>query len=202
MSHIVRYLSHPQVAIDPTTPVPSWSLNNIGRKRVAKLARSDALLGTKHVVSSAETKAIETATPLANALGCQLVVREAMHENDRSATGFLPRDEFESVADQFFARPFESIRGWETAIDAQARIVKEVCDCLAHCVEGDVLFVGHGGVGTLLYCYLADVPISRTFDQGTGGGGCYYEFTPQLRKPPAGWKTLEELCGPKKGSFT
>ncbi len=194
MSQIARYLSHPQVAIDPNTPVPNWSLNDIGRKRVDMLARSSALLGTRHVISSGETKAIETASPLAKALGCNLVVREAMHENDRSATGFLPPEEFERVADQFFARPQDSVRGWETAVAAQTRIVKEVRECLKHCAEGDVLFVGHGGVGTLLLCSLYDVPISRTLDQGLGGGGCYFEFDPQLDRPLTGWQALERLC--------
>lgn len=165
------------------------------------LARSDALLGTKHVISSAETKAIETAAPLAEALGCHLVVREAMHENDRSATGFLPPDEFERVADQFFARPQESVCGWETADAAQARIVREVRDCLEQCKEGDVLLVGHGGVGTLLFCYLSGVPISRTFDQSVGGGGCYFEFTTKLGKPLAAWQPIEELSGLRTSTF-
>ncbi|WP_413718939.1 histidine phosphatase family protein [Silicimonas sp. MF1-12-2] len=195
MTQSVRYLSHPQVIIDPTKPVQSWSLNERGHERVAALAASDALLGTRHVISSAETKALETATPLAEALGCQLVIREAMHENDRGATGFLPPDEFETVADQFFAHPEESVRGWETAKTAQARIVREVRACLEACNRGDVLFVGHGGVGTLLFCHLSQVPISRRFDQGSGGGGCYFEFAAPNGKPIANWQPLENLIG-------
>lgn len=195
MTQSVRYLSHPQVIIDPTKPVQSWSLNERGHERVAALAASDALLGTRHVISSAETKALETATPLAEALGCQLVIREAMHENDRGATGFLPPDEFETVADQFFAHPEESVRGWETAKTAQARIVREVRACLEAFNRGDVLFVGHGGVGTLLFCHLSQVPISRRFDQGSGGGGCYFEFAAPNGKPIANWQPLENLIG-------
>lgn len=195
MTQSVRYLSHPQVIIDPTKPVQSWSLNERGHARVAALAASDALLGTRHVISSAETKALETATPLAEALGCQLVIREAMHENDRGATGFLPPDEFETVADQFFAHPEESVRGWETAKTAQARIVREVRACLEAFNRGDVLFVGHGGVGTLLFCHLSQVPISRRFDQGSGGGGCYFEFAAPNGKPIANWQPLENLIG-------
>ena len=145
------------------------------------------------MISSAETKAIETATPLARALGCQLDIREAMHENDRSATGFLPPEEFESVADRFFARPADSVRGWETAIAAQDRIVREVGDCLSRCASGDVLFVGHGGVGTLLFCHLSGLPISRDYDQGPGGGGCYFEFAGPLGRPKARWQPLESL---------
>ncbi|MDA9865351.1 hypothetical protein N9C96_01605 [bacterium] len=65
-----RYLSHPQVVIDPLKDVQSWSRNDLGKRRVACLAKSGALTGTKVVIGSAETKAIETATLLAEALGC------------------------------------------------------------------------------------------------------------------------------------
>lgn len=193
MAQTVRYLSHPQVLVDPATPVPRWSLSPVGLARVTKLAASRALSGTEHVISSAETKALETATPLAKALGCPLAVREAMHENDRSATGFLPPDEFEAIADQFFAHPEESVRGWETAKSAQERIVGEVRASLAQCPEGDILFVGHGGVGTLLFCALSQVAISRAYDQGPGGGGCYFEFTADLSAPRSRWQPLETL---------
>ncbi|MCP4070637.1 MAG: histidine phosphatase family protein [Hyphomicrobiales bacterium] len=170
MQRTIRYLSHPQILIDPRKPVPNWSLNDLGKKRVANLAKSDALVGTLHVVSSAETKATETAFPLAEALGCAEEIRADMHENDRSATGFLPAKEFEIVANRFFANPDESVRGWETAASAQARIVKEVVTFLRKHPDGDILFVGHGGVGTLLYCHLSGVPISRKYDQVPGGG--------------------------------
>lgn len=194
MPRVIRYLTHPQVLIDPTKDVREWSLNAVGRARVRALARSGALHGTTVVFSSAETKAIETATPLAAAAGCALSIRGGMHENDRSATGFLPAEEFEAVADAFFAQPDQSVRGWETAKAAQARIVGEVRACLAHTPEGDILFVGHGAVGTLLYCHLADLPISRDHDQGAGGGGCFFEFDDEQGGPEAGWRPMEALA--------
>lgn len=103
MPQIVRYLTHPQVLMEPLRDVRAWSLNQVGSNRVASLAAQlGSLSGTRRVVSSDETKALETATPLASALGVALEVRPRMHENDRSATGFLPPQEFEAVADQFF----------------------------------------------------------------------------------------------------
>ena len=195
MSRTVRYLSHPQVVIDPSKDVRTWSLDDVGRGRVTALAVSGALTGTAIIVSSAETKALETARPLAEALGCELRIRERMHENDRSATGFLPPDEFERVADRFFASPDDSVRGWETARAAQRRIVAEVENSLRSAPDGDVLLVGHGGVGTLLYCHLAGVPISREHDQGPGGGGCYLEFAMDAPREVAGWRPMEDLIG-------
>src|SRR6185295_18990407 len=121
----VCYLTHPQVEIDPAVPVPEWSLSALGRNRVIALAAAGWLSGTSQIITSAEGKAVETAEILAAALGLSIEVREAMHENDRSATGFLPPAEFDVVVDAFFANPTTSVRGWEPAIDAQVRIVRE-----------------------------------------------------------------------------
>lgn len=199
MPRTIRYLTHPQVVIDAAKPITQWSLTDIGTSRVVALARSGALNGTRQVISSAEVKALETAAPIAEALGCAVEIRTDMHENDRSSTGFLPPDEFEAVADRFFARPDESVRGWETASAAQARIVAAVQDCLNRQPTGDILFVGHGGVGTLLFCHLAGHPITRDFDQGPGGGGCYFEFSTPRGRPKSRWQPLERLMDPDPG---
>jgi broad specificity phosphatase PhoE len=188
----LRYLTHPQVRIDPSIPVPQWGLSEVGRRRVAELVASGMLTGTRTVVSSAERKAIETAEPIAAALGIGLTVREAMHENDRSATGYLPPAEFERMADAFFANPDMSVRGWERAVDARARIVLETRAALASAPEGDILFVGHGGVGTLLYSHFADLPIDRRHDQPAGGGNLF-AVERATGKVLHGWKSIEAL---------
>ena len=190
MNAVVRYLTHPQVQIDPAVPVPSWGLSAEGRSRVQTLIRAAWLTGTAEVISSAERKAIETAQMIAAALSVDFEIREAMHENDRSATGFLPPREFESTADEFFAQPNQSIRGWERAVDAQARIVREVESVLERQQQGDILFVGHGAVGTLLFCHYAGVPISRVHDQPSGGGH-YFTMTRADRRVLHAWRPME-----------
>lgn len=192
MTNVVRYLTHPQVTIDPSIPVPDWGLSQMGRARTESVTATGQLSGTRQVISSGERKAIETAEIIAAKLGIDVEVREAMHENDRSATGFLVPDEFEATANQFFGQPHVSIRGWERAVDAQLRIVDEVEHVLARGTPGDVLFVGHGGVGTLLYCHYAGLAIDRVHDQ-LAGGGCFFAFTSQERRVLHGWRRLEEL---------
>jgi broad specificity phosphatase PhoE len=199
---IARYLSHPQVLINPDKDVPKWSLNEIGQARVRQLTEritKDGILSdTKYVISSNETKALETAEPIVDILGCTLTICPLMHENDRNSTGFLKPDEFERVADQFFATPDVSARGWETAQHAQTRILQQVNESLSSHKHDDVLFVGHGGVGTLLYCALSGNEIHRKFDQGaanTGavGGGNYFAFDINTKKPLHGWHAMEEM---------
>jgi hypothetical protein len=68
------------------------------------------------------------------------------------------------VADQFFGQPLDSIRGWERAIDAQVRIVRDVEHVLARNRSGDVIFVGHGAVGTF---YSAIIPVLRLIEPMT-----------------------------------
>ncbi len=168
------YITHPQVAIDPAVPVPDWGLSETGLARTRQAAQLSWVRQLRRIVSSAERKAIETATVLADVAGIGADIDASMHENDRSATGFLPPPAFEQAADWFFAHPDESFRGWERAVDAQARIVSAVSKVLAgHDPNLPIAFVGHGGVGTLLKCHLARRPISRDRDQPGGGGNLF-----------------------------
>ena len=59
MTILVRYLSHPQVQIDPSVPVPSWGLNDVGRARVSALIEAGWLSGTTAIVSSRRDVGIE-----------------------------------------------------------------------------------------------------------------------------------------------
>ena len=187
---IAYYITHPQVQIDANVLVPEWGLSEIGRARALAMLEQPWVGSIRRVVSSAERKAIETAEILARQLGLTVEVRERMHENDRSATGFLPPPEFEAVADRFFANPHKSIRGWERAIDAQQRIVSEVEAVLDAAVGGDIAFVGHGGVGTLLLLSLSNREISREADQPAGGGN-YFAYDIGARSILHGWRPID-----------
>ncbi|AZY95587.1 histidine phosphatase family protein (plasmid) [Paracoccus sp. Arc7-R13] len=193
MAPAVRYLTHPQILIEPTKDSRSWSLNSTGALRVARLAsRQSCLQFTRHIVSSPEKTAMETATPLAQALGLVVDIRENMREHDRSSTGFLSKRELEQASSAYFSQPERSVRGWEAASAAQRRIMSEVDACLDRDLLGDVLIVGHGGVGALLYCGLSGHAIDRDHVQDMGGG-VWFEFDSILRLPLKGWRPMEAL---------
>ncbi|WP_095199127.1 histidine phosphatase family protein [Mesorhizobium carmichaelinearum] len=187
---ILYYVTHPQVQIDAAIPVPEWGLSDIGRARAVAMLDQPWVGSIRRIVSSAERKAIETAQILASHLRLAVEVRQRMHENDRSATGFLPPPEFEAVADQFFANPHESVRGWERAIDAQHRIVSEVTAVLDGDEACDVAIIGHGGVGTLLLLCLSGREISREADQPAGGGN-YFAYDIGARRVMHGWRPID-----------
>ncbi|HRJ68225.1 MAG TPA: histidine phosphatase family protein [Beijerinckiaceae bacterium] len=185
------YLTHPQVRIDPAIPVPDWGLSDVGRARIMTLAGAPWIRRFGRIVSSGERKAMESAQAVGLAIGVPVELAEASHENDRSSTGFLPPQEFERMADAFFASPQDSVRGWERAIDAQARIVAVVRQVLQARPRTPTLFVGHGGVGTLLKCWLRGRDITRAEDQGPGGGGNHFGFTLSPKGVLHDWLPLE-----------
>ncbi|MCT4655227.1 MAG: phosphoglycerate mutase family protein [Cohaesibacter sp.] len=192
---LVRYLTHPQVQIEPYIPVPQWELSDKGRSRIEAVVATDWLLGTTHIFSSDETKVLQTARPMAEGLRLPVTVRPDMGEIDRSSTGFLLPEHFEEMVRLFFFHPDQSIRGWESAKDAQLRIVgafhQAIAEVKAKAVMGDVLLVGHGAVGTLLYCHLMGLPIDHRFSQPEGGGN-YLTMDWTEQRVLHSWLPMEE----------
>lgn len=186
-----RYLSHPEVDVQPDVAVPDWSLRSLGRERVeALIAREPTwLTAAQRLLTSPERKARETAELLGQAIGIEATVIETSAEVDRSATGFVPHERHEELADQLFAHPNQSADGWERAVDASQRI----CAAMEpyRDLPGGTIAVGHGGVGTLLWCAWQDLPIRRSFDQSGQGQGWLIGWTAPADSHP--WRRFEEL---------
>lgn len=187
----VHFLTHPEVAIDPAMPIPDWPLSPRGLERSRAMLAQPWVPCIRAVFSSTERKARDMAAILAGHLRLGFAQVEALGENDRSATGYLPPAEFEATADAFFANPERSVRGWERAVDAQARIVAAVRGVLAQASPGDVAIVAHGGVGALLLCHIKGVAISRAEDQPGSGGGNGFRFARDGWGLLAGWRRVE-----------
>jgi len=194
----VFFITHPDVVIDSGVPVPDWPLNERGQARMRAMTAQPWARVVRGIFASSERKARDAAQILAEALGLGVYsVIANLGENDRSATGFLAKDEFEATVDAFFAQPLQSIRGWEPAADAQIRIVGAVEQALSRTPEGmDIAIVGHGGTGTLLYCHLAGLPIDRRYDQPATNGGNWFAFDRVSRKLLCdGWQSINTAAG-------
>ena len=189
----VLFITHPDVTIDPAVPVPDWPLSPRGRARMRRALALPFVASVGSVWCSSERKAVDGAEILADHLRLGFVRLAGLGENDRSSTGYLPRAEFESVADAFFAHPFQSVRGWERAVDAQQRIVAAVDQVIQSCerVGGDIAVVSHGGVGALLLCHLLGAPISRVHDQPATNGGNLFAFDAVTRRVRHGWRPID-----------
>lgn len=192
MHRRVCFISHPDVVVSADVPVTRWPLSVAGVARMRAGLAQPWVAAVSAVYCSTETKAIDGARVLAAHRGLRWREDAALGEIDRSATGFLPRAEFERVADAFFAAPEVSIRGWERALDAQRRIVAAVTAIVREDrSEGTLAIVAHGAVGTLLYCALAGKPIDRRFDQPHPGGGCWFTYETDAPAACTWWRPLD-----------
>jgi broad specificity phosphatase PhoE len=191
---LLYFITHPDVLIDPNVPVPDWPLSPRGRERMQAMLAQPWVPTLGAVWCSTERKAIDGATIIADAISAIPRRLAALGENDRSSTGYLPRAEFETTADAFFANPHDSIRGWEKAIDAQRRIIAAIAIVLAGTPAGqDAAVMSHGGVGALLLCHLKQRMISRSEDQPDTSGGNYYCFDRETYSPRHGWMPIEVI---------
>jgi len=188
---VFRFITHPDVRIEPDVPVPDWSLSERGRERMERALALPWMADLRAIWSSQERKAVEGAEILSRGLRIPHRSMAELGENDRTATGFLPKAEFEATADAFFARPEESVRGWERAVDAQTRIVQAMTRILTPRPAGDIAIVAHGAVGALLLCYLKRCPISRSEDQPPGNGGHYFSFDIDASRLLHGWQSID-----------
>ena len=188
----LRYISHPNVLIDPDVPVPDWSLNAEGQRRAQAMTTMAWTASIGRIISSDETKARMTADILAAALGLEVEVRPETGEIDRSATGYLSHERHSELARRLFAEPDVSAEGWETATDAQARVVSALTDVLAAPPAdetSDVAVIGHGGVGTLLYCHLAGLGIDVVHDQP--GQGHFWTYNRASQQVQHTWQAID-----------
>ncbi len=190
------YLSHPQVNIDPEQPVTDWSLSNTGWARIMALAGRRWPKAPAHVFSSPETKARQTAAILATPLGVPVNILPRTGEVDRSATGYLPHDDHEAQADLLFGDPTNSANGWERAVDAQARMLASLAQIQRTHQQGDLLMVGHGAVGSFLWCAISGRRIHRSEDQSPNGGCIWMAgLTTTGAKPIQSWAPMEAYTG-------
>ncbi|WP_242091262.1 histidine phosphatase family protein [Curtobacterium sp. DN_7.5] len=181
----VWFVTHAEPVVEPRRPIGSWGLSAVGRARAAAWRAPVA-----RVIASPERKAVETAELVAG--GGSVEQDPALIEVDRSATGYLPFDEFDAVVDAFFDRPTESVRGWERAVDAQERIVEAVRALAGPGAGpgagGGVVLVSHGAVGALLLASLTGEPVARTHEQP--GMGSVLTLDPVSWRLLSGWKRL------------
>jgi broad specificity phosphatase PhoE len=189
----VYFITHPDVIIDPEIPVPQWPLSRRGKERMKKLLTRSWIDAIDSVYSSTEQKAIDGAKILAEHLEIENEMVEELGEVDRSSTGYLPYEEHEATAKKLFAYPDKSIRGWETARQAQQRIVQAVEEVVANDKgDGDIVIVSHGGVGVLYLCHLKGCPISLKEGPPGANGGSYYCFDAQSKSLIHDWKQIDE----------
>jgi 2,3-bisphosphoglycerate-dependent phosphoglycerate mutase len=146
------------VRIDPGLGVPADPpLTERGHEQAARLADWLAAEGIDHVVTSPKRRSVETAAPLASALGLEVEVLDDLREYDADADEYIPVEHMRAAKDD---RWFAMIEGrWEEyggepVHTFRARVVPSIEQLVERHPGGRVVVVSHGGI---INIYLADM---------------------------------------------
>jgi broad specificity phosphatase PhoE len=142
-------IRHAAPLILQDAPAREWPLSDEGRRACEEFAGRLAAYQVTAIISSAETKARETAASLAASLGLTPGVDADLNEHRRDNAPYLGRPVFEAAIRRLFAEQDMLVFGQETAMQAYTRFAGAVQRALAAHPIGDVALVTHGTVMTL-----------------------------------------------------
>ena len=139
----VVLIRHSIPEVNPGRPASEWRLSAEGVSRCEILASELKRFLPATLLSSPETKAMETAERIGLHLGIELSVGEELREHRRPSV-FLPQSEFHENICRFFASPDSIVYGSESSNDVARRIEAEIRRALSDHPEGNILMVAHG----------------------------------------------------------
>ena len=148
--------------VDVETPAHQWRLRHEGGAGASALGerlRSAGYAPTK-IVASAEPKATQTGSIIAERLRLPFATVDGLHEHDRRAAGFRSPDAFAASMRDLFAHPDAVVFGSESASAALARFATAVDQVVSE-ETSDVVVVSHGTVMSLFVASSARVDASE-----------------------------------------
>jgi broad specificity phosphatase PhoE len=146
MASHLYLVRHGRTQPDPDTPAALWPLSEAGRAETARLATDPRWAEVACFYSSPEEKAIVTARLLAEPHGRAVEIVPDLREVERGLAFFA---DYEAAVLPFFARPAESVHGWERAVDAGRRVATCLKEIGGRAGDGPVAVVSHGLALTL-----------------------------------------------------
>lgn len=145
---LVRHAEPERVA--PGTGVPANPpLTESGRAQAARLADWLAHEPIDVVLSSPQRRAVETAQPVADALGLGVDIAEGLVEYDVQADHYIPMEELRATKDERWRAMVEGRWGefgGEHPDEFRARVDRAVDEIVASNAGRTVVAVCHGGV--------------------------------------------------------
>ena len=149
-------VKHSLPEIEPDKPASAWRLGAVGRRRREALAVGLGDFSPEEIWSSREPKAVETADPVAGALGVPVRVADGLEEHHRDNVSLLPEDDFEEMVERLFCNPDQLVFGTETADQARDRMAAAIGRVI-NAGQADSIVVTHGTVIALFVASVADL---------------------------------------------
>lgn len=142
-------IKHALPDIDPARPASAWQLGETGRGQALALADQLSTYPLQRIITSTESKAIETGQIIAERLKLSCRTADHLHEHERANERYMDKAAFHAKVQRFFSDPDALHFGTETASGAHARFAAAVDHVLAAYADPVLAIVAHGTVISL-----------------------------------------------------
>jgi broad specificity phosphatase PhoE len=148
-------IKHALPIIDPQAPSKTWLLSEEGQNTTTTFARTLKDYQPRHIFSSPEPKALETALTIANVFHIPFEIVNDLHEHHRANEPYdHDRTTFINKIKAFFENPNQLVYGEETAEQARTRFHVGLLSAWRKHREENIAVVSHGTVISLFVAHL------------------------------------------------
>jgi len=173
MNNTFVFLRHAATKKDGDIPVSEWVLTEEGEKCALRLLEVEYLLDFDVIITSTEKKAYQTAKPLADNLGKEIIQIKELSELDRDSGELMTKEEYDNMKVKIFEDMNYTDFGWETCNHALDRFKKAVDEIEEKYDGKKILIVAHGTVMTLYFVFLQK-KLDSLMERWKGLGFCDY----------------------------
>lgn len=169
------FIAHAEVVPDPGISIAMWNYTDYGMSRWEKILKKLWIKDIEKIYTSPESRALSAAEGLTKSLGYSLHTREDLGPIKKPDIGKVTPEEYAAALAQFYQFPDKSLAGWETASDAQKRIVTATSSILQESqTVAYIAVISHEDLGNLLLSHVKQVEIQQ-FDTWSVGVAFQYE---------------------------
>lgn len=166
------YITHPSVNIDKNVLPQFWDLSEKGFIEAEKLMDEYFWKDVKAIYSSVEPKAYSVARIASDKFKIPHQAFKELGEADRSATPFLPIDEYMQAIKYSYEHPDGNHLGWESHNSMMKRNATKLEEIMKSHHDETIAIIGHGGAGTTVKCFIKS--IEPNFAEDPQKTGCYF----------------------------
>lgn len=151
MNNKIIFLRHAKTKVDNTLPIADWFLTDDGVKHAKEVSSDPIFDDVDLIFASTERKAVDTAKPITERLGKEIIQVENLGEIKRPNAEKITLEEYKRLKSIVFSDFDKSESGWETVNRALSRFSKAVEEIDRKYENKVILIVAHGTVMSLYF---------------------------------------------------
>ena len=154
MNNTFYFLRHGETTKDKSIPISRWKLSDKGIEQASELADEQTFQNIDVVFASTEEKAFQSAKPIADSIGKEILQVSELSELKRDKGGFMKAEDYEKTLRFCLENLTQSLHNWETADHALKRFLKKIEEIDSQYESKNILIVGHSFTINLYFAQL------------------------------------------------